>query len=174
MSGVCSPEVAAQDGPRWTLGGSKIVLDRFCLPLELSLRFWIVFCSVLVPIWPPKWCPRGDGIPGLGPLGPIQDGFEIALVRFSCRLVVRDRFFVRFGLLLGSFLGAPGVVWVLFPHFNSSIQPINSSTRRFNPSIHQPIDSTRQHINSSIQPINPSTHRFNSSTLPIKNKKSQT
>ena len=53
-------------------------------------------------------------------IGPwwVQDGLEIVLVRFSCRLVVRDRFFGRLGLLLGSFLGAPGVVLVLFRHFN--------------------------------------------------------
>ena len=47
--------------------------------------------------------------------------------------------FGRLGLLLGSFLAAPGVVLVLFRHFNSSIQPINSSTRRFKSSTHQPM-----------------------------------
>ena len=99
----------------------------------------------------------------IGP-GGVQDGLEIVLVRFSCRLVVRDRFFGRLGLLLGSFLGAPGVVLVLFRHFNSSIQPINSSIRRFNPSTHQPTDSTHQAIISSIQPINPSIQFINSST----------
>ena len=82
------------------------------------------------------------------------------MVRFSCRLVVRDRFFGRLGLLLGSFLGAPGVVLVLFRHFNSSLQPFNSSTRRFNPSTHQPINSSIQPINSSIQLINSSTLEF--------------
>ena len=82
------------------------------MTLEFSLRFLIVLGSILVPIWPPKWDPRGDGILGLGPLGPIQDGLEIVLVRFSCRLVVRDRFFDRLGLVLGSFLGASRVVLV--------------------------------------------------------------
>ena len=72
-------------------------------------------------------------------LGEIQDGLEILLVRNSGRLVVRDRFFGRLGVVLGSFWGAPGVVLVLFRHFNPSIQPINSSTRRFNPSTHQPM-----------------------------------
>ena len=48
----------------------------------------------------------------IDPLG-VQDGLEIVLVRFSCRLVVRDRFFCPLGLVLGSFLGAPGVVLVL-------------------------------------------------------------
>ena len=162
-----------QVGPRWRPRRPKIaprrVQDRLgsvFLTLEFSLRFCIVFGSVLVPIWPPKWCPRGGTKLGLGPLGPIQDGLEIVLVRFSCRLVVRDRFFGRLGLLLGSFLGAPWVVLVLFRHFNSSIQPINSSTRRFNPSTHQPIDSTHQPINSSIQPINLSILYRRSMTFP--------
>ena len=44
----------------------------------------------------------------------VQDGPKIVLVRSFFRLVVRDRFFGRLGLLLGSFLGAPGVVLVLF------------------------------------------------------------
>ena len=47
--------------------------------------------------------------------------------------------FGRLGLFLGSFLAAPGVVLVLFRYFNSSIQPVNSSTRRFNSSTHQPM-----------------------------------
>ena len=51
----------------------------------------------------------------------VQDGLEIDLVRFSCRLVVRGRFFGRLGVVLGSFLGAPGVVLVFFGHFNPSI-----------------------------------------------------
>ena len=69
----------------------------------------------------------------------VQDGLKIVLVRSFFRLFVRDRFFGRLGLLLGSFLAAPWVVLVLFRHFNSSIQPINSSTRRFKPSTHQPM-----------------------------------
>ena len=43
----------------------------------------------------------------------VQDGLEIVLVRFSCRLAVRVRFFCLLGLVLGSFWGAPGVVLVL-------------------------------------------------------------
>ena len=77
----------------------------------------------------------------IGP-GGVQDGPKIVLVRSFFRLVVRDRFFGRFGVVLGSFLGAPGVVLVLFRHFNSSIQPVNSSTRRFNASTHQLINSS--------------------------------
>ena len=77
----------------------------------------------------------------IGP-GTVQDGPKIVLVRSFFRLVVRDRFFGRLGLLLGSFLGAPGVVLVLFRQFNSSIQPVNSSTRRFNASTHQLINSS--------------------------------
>ena len=136
-----------QVGPRWHPRRPKIaprrVQDRLgsvFLPLDFSLRFWIVLGSILVSFWPPKWCPWGGTNLGLGPLGPIQDGLEIVLVRFSCRLVVRGRFFGRLGVVLGSFLGAPGVVLVLFRHFNSSIQPINSSTRRFNSSTHQLIN----------------------------------
>ena len=69
----------------------------------------------------------------------VQDGPKIVLVRSFFRLVVRDRFFGRLGLLLGPFLGAPEVVLVLFRHFNSSIQPVNSSTRRLNSSTHRPM-----------------------------------
>ena len=47
--------------------------------------------------------------------------------------------FGRLGLLLGSLLAAPEIVLVLFRHFNSSIQPVNSPTRRFNSSTHQPM-----------------------------------
>ena len=74
----------------------------------------------------------------IGP-GAVQDGLGIVFVRSFFRLVVRDRFFGRLGLLLGSFLGAPWVVLVLFSAF-------------------QLIDSTHQLINSSIQIINSSTH----------------
>ena len=161
-----SAQDGTQDGPRSPQDGSKIVLDQFLLTLEFSLRFCIVFGSVLVPIWPPKWLPRGDTKLWFGGTFGVQDGLEIVLVRFSCRLVLRDRFFGRLGLLLGLFLGAPGVVLVLFRHVNPSIQPINSSTRRFNPSTHQPIDSTHQPINSSIQPINLSILYRRSMTFP--------
>ena len=34
-------------------------LGSVFLTIEFSLRFCIVFDSVLVPIWPPKWLPRG-------------------------------------------------------------------------------------------------------------------
>ena len=44
----------------------------------------------------------------------VQDGPKIVLVRSFFRLVVRDRFFGRLGVVLGSFLGAPGIVLVLF------------------------------------------------------------
>ena len=138
-----------QVGPRWHSRRPKIaprrVQDRlgsFFFRLDFSLRFLIVLGSILVPFWPPKWLPRGAAELGKSALREVQDGLGIVLVRFSCRLVVRDRFFGRLGLLLGSFLGAPGVVLVLFRHFNSSIQPVNSSTRRFNASTHQLINSS--------------------------------
>ena len=45
-------------------------LGSVFLPLEFSLGFCIVFGSVLVPIWLPKWCPRDSTKLGLGgPLG---------------------------------------------------------------------------------------------------------
>ena len=52
--------------------------------------------------------------PVLRPLGVVQDGLEIVLVRFPGRLVARDRFFCRLWLLLGSFEGRFGVVWGSF------------------------------------------------------------
>ena len=136
-----SAQDGTHDGPRSPQDGCKLVLDRF-FTLEFSLRFCIVFGSVSVPIWPPKWLPRGGTKLGFGgPLG-VQDGLEIVLVQFSCRLVVRDRFLGRFGVVWGSFWGAPWIVFVLFRHFDSSIQPINSSFRRFNPSTQQLINSS--------------------------------
>ena len=158
-----SAQDGTQDGPRSPQDGSKIVLDR--LFGIFNYRFF--FASFWVPFWCRFGLPNAPGKVKLGVSAPegVQDGLEIVLVRFSCRLVVRDRFFRRRGLLLGSILGAPEVILVLFRHFNSSIQPIKSSTRRFNPSTHQPIGSTRQPINSSIQPFNPSIQLVNSSTL---------
>jgi len=83
--------------PRWV----QDRLGSFFLTVDFSLRFWIVFGSVSVPIWLPKWLPRGATKLGFGgPLG-VQDALEIVLVRFSCRLVVRDRFFGRFGVVFG-------------------------------------------------------------------------
>ena len=99
-------------------------------------RFGIDFGAVLASQMAPQGCAHFTQI---GP-GAVQDGLGIVLVRSFFRLVVRDRFFGRLGLLLGSFLAAPGVVLVLFRHFNSSIQPVNSSTRRFNSSTHQLIN----------------------------------
>ena len=88
-------------------------LGSVFLTLEFSFRFCIVLGAVLVPIWPPKWSPRDSTKLGFGgPLG-VYDGLKIVLARFSCRLVVRDRFFCPLGLVLGSFWGAPGVVLVL-------------------------------------------------------------
>ena len=118
--------------PRW-------VQDRLGSPffrLEFSLRFLIVLGSILVPFWPPKWAPGGAPILG-----------ESA--GWGSKTVPRSSWFgpffvlsfgIAFLVVLGSFLGAPGVVLVLFRHFNSSIQPVNSSTRRFNSSTHQLIN----------------------------------
>ena len=98
-------------------------------------RFGIDFGAVLASQMAPG--ERMDS--GQNGTWAVQDGPKIVLVRSFFRLVVRDRFFGRFGVVLGSFLGAPGVVLVLFRQFNSSIQPVNSSTRRFNSSTHQPM-----------------------------------
>ena len=101
-------------------------------------RFRVRFGAVLGA----KMEPRGRAYTRqIDPLG-VQDPLGIDLARFSCRLVVRGRFFGRLRVVLGSFLGAPGVVLVLFRPFNSSIQPVNSSTRRFNASTHQLINSS--------------------------------
>ena len=41
----------------------------------------------------------------------VQEGLGIVLVRSFFRLAVRTRFFDPLGLLLGSFCGAPGVIF---------------------------------------------------------------
>ena len=135
-------DFGVQVGPRWHPRRPKMTGPR---------SSWIGFCCLvyfrfdLGSFSAPFWCrfgcqnaPHGGGARQIDPLG-VQDGLEIVVVRFSYRLVVWDRFFGCLGLLLGSFLGAPGVVLVLFRLFNSSIQPVNSSTRRFNSSTHQPM-----------------------------------
>ena len=119
----------AQDRPKTSTRSSWIGFVDSCILASFLHRFWFRFGADLTSQMAPQGCARTMLI---GPLG-VQDGLEIVLVLFSGRLVVRDRFFGRLGLLLGSFLGAPGVILVLFLHFNSS-------TRRFNPSTHQPID----------------------------------
>ena len=94
----------------------------------------------------PRGCARTCGLARGG--GPRRSQDRLGSVLFSsCRSgslfwsswAPLGVVFGRLGLLLGSFLAAPGVVLVLFRHFNSSIQPVNSSTRRFNPSTHQPM-----------------------------------
>ena len=69
----------------------------------------------------------------IGP-GRVQDGPKIVLVRFFFRLVVRDRFFGRLGLLVGSFLvvwgSSCGPFWVLRVSFWCFF---GISVHRFNP-----------------------------------------
>ena len=63
-------------------------------------RFGIDFGAVLAS----QMASRGRAYTWrIGP-GGVQDGPKIVLVRSFFRLVVRDRFFGRLGLLLGSFL----------------------------------------------------------------------
>jgi len=125
------PKMAPQDGPRSPQDGSKIVLDRFFRLLNFRFDFGSFSVSFSGPIWPPKWPPRGAHEPVLRALGGVQDGLEIVLVRFSCRLVVRDRFFGRLGVVFGWSRGRFGAF--------SAFQPIDST--------HQLLDSTHQLIN---------------------------
>ena len=59
-------------------------------------------------------------------IGPwaVQDGLGIVLVRSFFRLAIRARFFEPLGCLLGSFWGAPGVI---FGHLGGSWARIGSS-----------------------------------------------
>ena len=71
--------------------------------------FWFRFGADLGSQMAPQGSTRTGGLA----LAGVQDGVEIVLVRFSCRLVVRVPFLCPVGLDLGSFWGAPGVVLVL-------------------------------------------------------------
>ena len=109
-------------------------MDRFLLTLDFSLRFVIVLGSILVPFWPPKWHPGGAASLRKSTLGrsktvPRSSWFGPFFV-LSFGIVFVLSFWGRFGV----FLGAPWVVLVLFRQFSSSIQPVNSSTHRFNSS----------------------------------------
>ena len=104
-------------------------LGALFLSLEFSLRFLIVWGSVLVPFWPPKWSPGsawivGNPAPGrpktvlgsswIGPFFVLQLGFAF--------LILLGSSWGRFGsllaspswALLGAFLGRPGLSWARF------------------------------------------------------------
>ena len=102
-------------------------------------RFGIDFGAVLASQMGPQGCARSRLNSPVG----VQDGPKIVLVRSFFRLVVRDRFFGRLGVVLGSLWGRFGALrgsfWCFF----------GSSTHRFNPSTHQLVDSTHQLINLS-------------------------
>ena len=129
-----------QDRPKTGPRSSWIGFFR----LDFSLRFLIVFGSILVPFWPPKWSPGGTAelcksalggsktVPRSSWFGPFFVlSFGIAF------LVVLGSFWGRFWALCGS-------VWCFF----------GISTHRFNPSTQQLVDATHQLINlSTHQPM---------------------
>ena len=82
------------------------------MTLDFSVRFLIVFGSILVPFWPPKWSPGDARELVVRPVEGVQDGLGIVLVRSFVRLAVWLRFFVAFWCLLVPFGGALGVVLV--------------------------------------------------------------
>jgi hypothetical protein len=85
-----------------------------------GMDFWVVLASQMEP----------PGMPRTRQIGPggVQDGPKIVLVRSCFRLVVRDRFFDRLGLLLGSFLGVLGL---FLGHLGVSWARFGSSWARF-------------------------------------------
>ena len=68
------------------------------------------------------------GPTGTPPPGGIQGGPGIVLVRSFFRLAIRAHFFEPLGCLLGSFWGAPGVI---FGHLGGSWARIGSSWALF-------------------------------------------
>ena len=164
VSGVFSPKMAAQDGPRSPQDGSKIVLDRF---FHL-LIFRFDFVSFSDPFWCRFGLPNGARGGRLScanrPLGdPRCSQDRLGSVLFSsCHS--GSLFWsswaplgVVFGRSVGHFgaLSAFQLIDSTHQLINSSIQPINSSTHRFNSSSHHLIDSTHQPIDSIHQLINP-------------------
>ena len=81
-----------------------------------------------MPFWPPKWSPRGAAELVVIGWWAVQDGLGIVLVRSFFRLAVRVRVFEPLGCRLGSFWGAPGVV---FGHLGGSWARIGSSWALF-------------------------------------------
>ena len=104
------------------------------MPLDFSLRFFIVLGSIWVPFLAPKWLPGGAaGLVVIGP-GAVQDGLGIVLVRSFFRLAVRVRLFDPLGLLLGSsggalgpVLGCLGLSWARFGHSGGHFGAFNYS-----------------------------------------------
>ena len=142
--GVFWPKMAAQDGPRSPQDGSKIVLDRFCLTLDFSLRFLIVLGSILVPFWPPKWAPGGAPILRESALGWSKTVQRSSWFGPFFVLSFGIAFLVVLGSFGGHFWALRGSFWCFF----------GISTLRFNPSTHQFIDSNHQLINlSTHQPM---------------------
>ena len=135
--------------------GLRRVQDRlgsFFFRVDFSFQFLIVLGSILVPFWSPKWAPGGAPILGESALGRSKTVQRSSWFGPFFVLSFGIAFLVVLGSSWGRFwsswaplrvvFGRSGVVLVLFRQFNSSIQPINSSTRRFNASTHQLINSS--------------------------------
>ena len=147
--------------PRWTQDRSKtgprsswIVFFR----LGFSLRFLIVFGSVLVPIWPPKWSPGEAAEVRKSDLGGAKT--VLGSSWFGPFFVLR--FGVSFLMLLGaswSRFGAPlASFWVILGSLGPVLGRLGLSWARFRPlraAFWSPITLyAHQFINSStVQPM---------------------
>ena len=82
------PNIGAKTDPRSRQDGSKIVLGRLFVCLGCSLRFLIIWGSVLVLFGDQKWSPGGRidfGKSGPWMMMGVQDDLGIVLVRsFFC------------------------------------------------------------------------------------------
>ena len=125
-----------QDRPKTGPRSSWIGFFR----LDFSLRFLIVFGSILVPFWPPTWSPKTPLSCANRPWGgPRRSQDRLGSVLFSS---------CRSGSLFWSSWGRFGVVF-------------GRSVGRFGAfSAFQLIDSTHQLNNSSMQLINSSTYQL--------------
>ena len=150
----------AQDRPKTGPRSSWIVF----LPLDFSLRFWIAFGSALVSFWVPKWSPREYTKLGLGPLGPIQDGLRIVLVRsflLSCRL--GSLFWLSWpplGIVLGN-------SWNRFGPLGVIVEPLGACLRVSEVVFGASLVRNLPFFPSSLHFYSPAAYHFPSSLLPL-------